>query len=126
MRKTTTMAHSQPPPSDRYRPCYLAPSPGADPQDSIPDQAIEARIATVTYATPPGTTMTICTVILDTGYVVRGACTGSGDGTFDPALGERCAYREALWKLRTLFGFLAVECRYLYAANTTHLRRGEL
>lgn len=108
-----------------YRPQDLVSVPGVGEGDRIPDQVIEARIDTVTYSVLPGTVTTVCTVVLDTGYSVWGACACIEPDAFDPALGEQCAYREALRKLRTLFGFLAVECRYLYKANTWHLRGEE-
>lgn len=117
------MTHSQPPPG--YRPCDLALSPETIRGEAVPDRLIENRIGEVSYTVVPGSTVTICTVTLDTGYSVWGACACACPATFDPELGKQCSYTEALRKLKLLFGFLATECKYLYTANTTHLRGGE-
>jgi hypothetical protein len=124
MRNTAAMAHAQPPPSSssRYRPITLPLSLSAGESETLADQAIEARIAEVAYTVLTDGTVTICTVTLDTGYSVRGACACSYTEGSDPAMGEQCAYEEAMRKLRTLFGFLLTECRHLYTATTTHLR----
>jgi hypothetical protein len=119
------MAHAQPPPVI-YRPITLplasTPAPGRG--ETLTDQVIEARIADVNYIVLTDATVTICTVVLDTGYSVRGACTCTDPEKFDAAAARQCAYGEAMRKLRTLFGFLATESQYLYTANTWHLRGG--
>lgn len=114
------MTFSMPPPPTYY-PQNLAPSPGSSLGHSISDQTIEKRITSVSYAVLPKGAVTVCTVVLDNGYTVWGACACSMPEANDPAVAEQCAYQEALRTLRTLFGFLATECQYLYLANTTYL-----
>lgn len=114
------MTFSMPPPPTYY-PQNLAPSPGSSLGHSISDQTIEKRITSVSYSALLKDAVTICTVVLDNGYTVWGACACSMPEANDPVVAEQCAYQEALRTLRTLFGFLATECQYLYLANTTYL-----
>ena len=121
------MTHPPLPPPIQYRPCPfdLATSPGSSQGEIVSDRVIEKRINTVSYTILPGNQVMVCTVVLDTGYSVWGACTCDEHEAIEPAIGQQCSYREVMRKLRVLFGFLATESRHLYIANTWHLR-GEI
>ena len=72
---------------------------------SIKDQAIEL-IKDVSYNHVAGTTTTICSVILKTGFVVTGTsscCLNAGG--FDLQLGREYAYDDALTKLIEFYVF---------------------
>jgi hypothetical protein len=123
MRKIAAMAQARP--LTAYLPQDPALTPGTPRSyqgEGIPDPVIEERIDAVAYTVLSGTATTVCTIVMNTGYSVSGACACADPEAFDPALGKQCAYAEAFRKLKVLFGFLATECRYLYQANTTHLR----
>jgi hypothetical protein len=56
--------------------------------------------------------VTICQIVLDNRFDVRGEAACVDPVNFDRAIGQSLAYQDAFKKLWPLFGFLLAECRY--------------
>lgn len=87
----------------------LAASPSAD---RVTPEQITSRIAVVRYARLDGT-VTLCTIILDNHYSVRGESACVDPANFDAEIGNKIAYDDAFRKLWPLFGFLLAERRHI-------------
>lgn len=74
---------------------------------TLPD--MKARIVSATYQNLEGSTVTVCNLTLDNGYSVRGESACVDPANYNPAIGERIAYDQAINKLWPLFGFLLAE-----------------
>lgn len=77
----------------------------------VTKETIEASIKDVQYSWPFGT-VTICNLILENGYSVRGESACVDPRNFDIEIGKRLAYDQAFNKLWPLFGFLLAEQLY--------------
>lgn len=110
--------------------CQKVPSKNADdltasiaatPGERVTREGIEARIRDVVYTVLPGTPhspgerVTICQIVLDNGFDVRGQAACVDPANFDRALGQRIAFDDAFRQLWPLFGFLLAERRHLAA-----------
>lgn len=88
-------------------------------EEEIPDNApritqeiIERRITEILYYGPEVTglpTLTICSIVLDNGFSVRGESACVNVENFDAAIGKRLAYQNAFGKLWPFFGFMLAE-----------------
>ena len=74
---------------------------------------IERRIAGTSYTVLPGTTVTICQIMLDNGFSVRGESACVDPKNFNKDIGETHAYSDAFDKLWAFFGFLICEMKYV-------------
>lgn len=70
---------------------------------------IESRIGSIDYHVFPGTTITVCCIILDNGYAVTGQSAAASRANFDQELGEKIAYADAFRKIWALEGYLLRE-----------------
>lgn len=84
------------------------------PAPRVSRQSIEQRIADVQYFLLPetnGPRTTICNIVLDNGYSVRGESSCVDPRNFDAEIGRTLAYNDAFRKLWGLFGFMLAEGR---------------
>ncbi len=95
--------------SDKQAEDILAKSTG----QRVTKQAIESRITDVAYMVIPDTTVTICHIVLDNGFSVRGESACVDPSNFNKELGEKYSYENAFEKLWQFFGFLLAEQRLL-------------
>ena len=73
---------------------------------------IESRIAKVDYFRIPGTTTTVCQLLMVSGFTIIGT-SGCVDATkYNQALGEKYAYENAINKAWELEGYLLAEELY--------------
>jgi len=79
------------------------------PGDRITIDYIHSRIQKTEFIILPGTTTTICNIILDNGYSVRGESACVDVANFNTDIGETYAHQDAIKKLWPLFGFLLAE-----------------
>jgi hypothetical protein len=68
--------------------------------------AIEARIKDKKFLIIPDTTVTICSLLIENGYTVRGESACVDKRNFNMAIGEKLAYEDAIRKLWPLEGYL--------------------
>lgn len=83
----------------------------ARPYEKVTRENIEARIKTVDYMILPNSTVTICNLVLENGYSVRGESACVDSRNFDMEIGRQLAYRDAFNKVWPLEGYLLAECR---------------
>lgn len=57
-------------------------------------------------------TITLCTILLDNGYTVRGESACVNAANYDEQIGDRYAFDDAFKKLWPLFGFLLAETQF--------------
>lgn len=68
--------------------------------------AIEARIKDKKFLIIPDTTVTICSLLIENGYTVRGESACVDKRNFNMAIGEKLTYEDAIRKLWPLEGYL--------------------
>lgn len=78
----------------------------------VTDEAMGRRINRVDYHLLPGTTVTICNIMLDNGFSVRGEAACVDRSNYNADVGQTISYNNAFAKLWPLFGFLLAETRY--------------
>ena len=78
------------------------------PKPRMTQEYIESRIADKKF-TRLLPTVTICSILLDNGYSVRGESACVNPENYNQQIGERIAYDDAFEKLWPLFGFLLAE-----------------
>lgn len=84
----------------------------ATPGEKVTKEYMMSRVADVSYFVIPGSTVTVCNIILDNGYSVRGESACVDPSNFNKEIGERIAHSNAFDKLWPLFGFLLSEKRF--------------
>lgn len=80
----------------------------ASPKPRVMKEDIEARIVKIEYLRI-GETVTVCNIVLDNGYSVRGESACVNPENYNEAIGNRYAHDSAFNKLWPLFGFLLAE-----------------
>ena len=83
---------------------------------------IDSTIREIKYYVVPGTTTTICSLVLMNGFVVNGESAAASKENFDVEIGKKVAYenaREQIWKLE---GYLLKQ--KLYEASINRLKKG--
>lgn len=70
-------------------------------------EEIEAIVDHVHYWHVPGTTMTVCGLVLSSGFTILGQSSCFDPASFDAALGEKYAYEDAVGKVGRFLAFLA-------------------
>lgn len=103
-------------PAAADQPSGLEAAIAAQPGERVTKEQIEARIKEVLYCAI-GATVTVCSIFLDNGFLVRGACAYVDSANYDPSIGRRNAYNNAFRKLRPLFGLMLAEARFQRARN---------
>ena len=78
------------------------------PAPRVTKEYMESRITDKTFTRFSGT-VTICEIMLDNGYSVRGESACVNPDNYNQEIGERIAYDKAFNKLWPLFGFLLAE-----------------
>jgi hypothetical protein len=69
-------------------------------------QMIDAAIASEQYHVFPGTTMTVCALSLQNGYIVTGESAAASPENFDKDIGRKIARDNARNKIWALEGYL--------------------
>lgn len=82
------------------------------PHEKVTKAGIEARITKVDYMVLPNSTVTICNIVLENGYSVRGESACVDPRNFDMEIGRNLAHRDAFGKLWALEGYLLAERRF--------------
>lgn len=77
--------------------------------NAVTKDHIASRIATVEYHVLPNTTMTICVLTIENGFVVTGESACADPLNFNKEIGESIAYDNAFDKLWALEGYLLKE-----------------
>lgn len=85
--------------------------------NTVTVEQIKSRIKDVVYTNVPGTTTTVCSLVIDNGFVVTGTSACVDKRNFNKEIGEEIAYDDAFDKLWTLEGYLLKE--KLYQAEMT-------
>lgn len=75
----------------------------------ITPSQIDAKIKTEAYHVFPGTTVTVCALILENGFVVIGQGAAASPENFDKQIGRRIARQNARDKIWQFEGYLLRE-----------------
>lgn len=78
---------------------------------------IDSVIKEIKYHVVPGTTATICSLILMNGYVVNGESAAASQANFNEAIGKEIAYNNARDKIWPLLGYQLRDKLYQEAIN---------
>ena len=73
---------------------------------------IQAKVIKATYTRVPDTTLTICVLTLENGFIVTGQSACLDLKEFNAAVGEQIAHNEAIDKIWDLEGYLLSQRRY--------------
>ena len=82
------------------------------PYDKVTKEGIEKRIKGSSYMVLPDSTVTVCNILLENGFSVRGESACVDPRNFDMEIGRQLAYRDAFSKLWPLEGYLLAERRF--------------
>jgi hypothetical protein len=85
------------------------------PHEKVTKEGIESRIAKTDYLVLPNSTVTLCNIVLDNGYSVRGESACVDSRNFNMEIGQNLAYKDAFAKLWALEGYLLAERRFRVA-----------
>jgi len=78
---------------------------------------IESKIVREDYHVFEGTTVTVCALHMENGYVVTGESAAVSPGNFDAELGRQIAKQQAMDKIWALEGYVLRE--RIYQGNLT-------
>lgn len=81
----------------------------ARPYPKVTKEGIEQRISKTDYMVLPNSTVTICNIVLENGFSVRGESACVDSRNFDMEIGRQLAYRDAFSKMWQLEGYLLAE-----------------
>lgn len=87
------------------------------PHEKVTKEGIEARILKSDYMVLPNSTVTMCNIVLENGYSVRGESACVDPRNFNLEIGQNLAYKDAFAKLWALEGYLLAERRYRFAVE---------
>ena len=87
----------------------------------VTPQMMERRIKSADYTVLPGTTTTICNLILDNGFSVRGESACIDPKNFNRDIGRTIAYNNAFNALWPYFGFLIAEMKFVAGVQRAEL-----
>lgn len=73
---------------------------------------IDSKIMDIRYHRVEGTTTTLCSLVLENGFVVNGESASASLDNFDEALGKRIAFDNARDKIWLIEGYLLKEKLY--------------
>lgn len=71
--------------------------------------SINAVIKSAAYFVFPGTTLTVCALTLENGFIVTGESAAASQANFDPEIGQKIAHENARQKVWALEGYLLRE-----------------
>lgn len=80
----------------------------ASPAPRVTKEGMESRINSKEFIRV-GETVTLCNIVLDNGYSVRGESACVNTANYNQQIGEKIAYDNAFAKLWPLYGFLLAE-----------------
>ena len=83
------------------------------PGETVTMDYMESRITETTYQVLPKSTVTLCNIVIDNGYSVRGESACVDPKNFDEEMGKKIAHDNAMNKLWPLFGFALAEKRHI-------------
>lgn len=75
----------------------------------IRPEDLDAKISQALYHVFPGTTLTVCCLVLQNGFAVTGESAAASPDNFDAETGRKIAYAEARDKIWQLEGYLLRE-----------------
>lgn len=84
-------------------------APYAADAPKITDEHIDSLVISVDYHVFPGTTVTVCCIVLKNGYSVTGESACVSQANFNAEIGRSLAYKEAREKIWQLEGYLLRE-----------------
>ena len=84
----------------------------AQPFEKVTKDSINLKIKSADYMILPNSTVTICNLILENGFSVRGESACVHSDNFNKKIGEEIAYRDAFSKIWQLEGYLLAQKRY--------------
>jgi Phage protein (N4 Gp49/phage Sf6 gene 66) family len=79
----------------------------------ITPRDLDDKIAAELYHVFPGTTLTVCCLILENGYAVTGQSAAASPENFDEEIGRKIARADAREKIWPLEGYLLRESLHL-------------
>lgn len=82
------------------------------PYEKVTKEGIEARIKKVDYMVLPNSTVTICNLVLENGFSVRGESACVDPRNFNMEIGQQLAHRDAFAKMWSLEGYSMAERRF--------------
>jgi hypothetical protein len=82
------------------------------PYPKVTKEGIDARIVKESYTVLPDSTVTICNILLENGFSVRGESACVDPRNFNMEIGQQLAHRDAYSKLWQLEGYLLAEKRF--------------
>lgn len=87
--------------------------------ERVTEAKIKDRIEKVEFLRAPSSpTLTICSIVVNNGYSVRGESACVDPANYNQQIGEKLAFEDAFRKLWPLFGFLLAEKRFLASQVT--------
>lgn len=81
------------------------------PGERVTPEYMLSRISEIQYRRI-GETLTLCNLVLDNGYSVRGESACVDPSNYREDMGQKLAHDDAFRKLWPLFGFLLAEARH--------------
>jgi hypothetical protein len=82
------------------------------PYEKVTKELIDARIKAESYTILPDSTVTICNIVLENGFSVRGESACVDPRNFNMEIGRQLSHRDAYSKLWQLEGYLLAERRW--------------
>ena len=79
----------------------------------VTPETLDNVIEDTHYWVAPGTTLTVCCLVLKNGFTVTGESACASPENFDKELGEQIAYRNAKDKIWALEGYLLKQKLYV-------------
>lgn len=83
------------------------------PHEKVTAASIEKRIVDVSYMVLPNSTVTICNLLLENGFSVRGEAACVDARNFNMEIGRNLAYKDAFGKLWAFEGYLLAERKFM-------------
>ena len=82
------------------------------PHEKVTKEGIESRISEVDYMVLPNSTVTVCNIVLENGFSVRGESACVDSRNFNLEIGQNLAYKDAFKKLWGFEGYLLAERKF--------------
>lgn len=93
------------------------------PANMVTPELIKSKVKHVSYTRLPDSTVTICHLVLENGFSVRGESACVDPANYDQVKSENYAYEEAFNKIWVLEGYLMKERMFQAQANVEKLAR---
>ena len=81
---------------------------------------LDSKIMRVLYHVFPGTTLTVCCLVLSNGFAVTGESASASPENFSEEIGQQIAYAEARDKIWQLEGYLLRERLHQVETQDSH------